>query len=254
MQDKGYLLVNVQLPDAASVERTKSVMHRIERIARATKTTAASKHTRGRSPGNRSCWAPTPRTSAPCTSCSTTSTAGPAADCPATPSPPSCRAISSDEINDGVVSVFGAPPVDGLGTAGGFKIMIEDRGDNGLDALAGRRRKRSSTPGSRTRELQDLFTSFRADTPWLFLDIDRAQAKTLGISMADIFDTLQVFLGSLYVNDFNCFGRTWQVNVQADANFRRQIEDIKQLKVRNAAGTMVPLGTVMPASARSAAR
>src|SRR5262249_8886957 len=87
--------------------------------------------------------------------------------------------------------------------------------------------------------------SFRANTPWLFLDIDRTEAKTMGVSMDEIFNTLQVQLGSYYVNDFNRFGRTWQVNVQADARFRRQVEDLKKLKVRSAQGDMVPLGTLL---------
>jgi multidrug efflux pump subunit AcrB len=153
------------------------------------------------------------------------------------------QASFQKEIREGLVNVFGAPPVDGLGTAGGFKIIIEDRGDSGLKTLQDAGDK-IVAEGSQIPSLQGLFSSFRADTPWLFLDIDRTQAKTMGVSMSELFNTLQVFLGSLYVNDFNRFGRTWQVNVQADANYRKQVEDIKQLKVRNAAGTMVPLGSM----------
>src|SRR5205085_2005486 len=97
--------------------------------------------------------------------------------------------------------------------------------------------------GNQTAGLRGLFTSFRANTPWLYLDIDRAEAKTMGVSLGELFNTLQVYLGSLYVNDFNRFGRTWQVNVQGEANFRKQIEDLKQFKVRNEQGGMVPLGT-----------
>ncbi len=141
------------------------------------------------------------------------------------------------------MNIFGAPPVDGLGTAGGFKIILEDRGDNGLRGLQETGEK-IVADGRQIDRLKDLFCSFRADTPWLFLDIDRDQAKTMGVSTAEIFNTLQVFLGSLYVNDFNRFGRTWQVNVQADADYRRRIEDLKQYKVRNLAGTMVPLGAM----------
>jgi multidrug efflux pump subunit AcrB len=92
--------------------------------------------------------------------------------------------------------------------------------------------------------LTGLFTSFRANTPWLYLDIDREQAKMMGVNMNEIFTTLQVYLGSLYVNDFNRFGRTWQVNVQGSADFRKQIEDLKQLKVRNERGDMVPFATM----------
>ena len=138
-----------------------------------------------------------------------------------------------DEIAEGVVNVLGAPPLEGLGTAGGFKIMIEDRGNSGLEIAAnGGRRHRGRRP-KQHRELRDLFTSFRANTPWLYLDIDRTAAKMMGVSMAEVFNTLQVYLGSLYVNDFNLFGRTWQVNVQAEQNFREQIDDLKQLKIRS---------------------
>jgi multidrug efflux pump subunit AcrB len=150
------------------------------------------------------------------------------------------------EIPDGAVNIFAAPPVEGLGTAGGFKMIVEDRGDSGLDALqaAG---ERIVDAGSNAQELRGLFSSFRSNTPWLYLDIDRTQAKTMGIPISEVFNTLQVCLGSLYVNDFNRFGRTWQVNVQADADTRRKIEDIKQIKIRNQSGSMVPLGTLITA-------
>ena len=99
--------------------------------------------------------------------------------------------------------------------------------------------------GSETGRLQGLFTSFRANTPWLFLDFDRTQAETMGLSMGDVFNTLQVYLASLYVNDFNRFGRTWQVNLQSEAKFREHIDDIRQLKIRNATGGMVPMSTLL---------
>src|SRR5439155_374344 len=92
--------------------------------------------------------------------------------------------------------------------------------------------------------LRRVYSSFRPATPWLYIDIDRQQARSMGVSMADVFNTLQVFLGSYYVNDFNRFGRTWQVNVQGDSDFRRQIEDLKQLKIRNDSGGMVPLSSI----------
>src|SRR5208283_3855725 len=140
------------------------------------------------------------------------------------------QADFQQEIKDGLVNVLGAPPIDGLGTAGGFKIIVEDRGDNGLPALQTVGEK-IVDDGSRIPLLQGLFSSFRADTPWLFLDIDRTQAKVQGVSMAEIFGTLQDYLGSFYVNDFNRNGRTWQVNVQADARYRKQVDDLWQLKV-----------------------
>jgi multidrug efflux pump subunit AcrB len=137
--------------------------------------------------------------------------------------------------------------VDGLGTAGGFKIVIEDRGDLGseeIEAVANRIVANGSTDPVFRSKLQGLFTSFRANTPWLYLDIDREKAKLLGVSIAELFNTLQVYLGSLYVNDFNRFGRTWQVNVQGDADFRKQIDDLSGLRVRSERGSMVPLGTL----------
>ena len=139
------------------------------------------------------------------------------------------------EVPDGLINVFGAPPVEGLGTAGGFKVVIEDRGDLGAENLQSVA-ERVIGSGSDNPDLTALFTGFRANTPWLFLDIDRSKLSTMGVSPAEAFNTLQVFLGSLYVNDFNKFGRTWQVNVQGEANFRKQIEDLKQLKIRASAG------------------
>jgi len=154
------------------------------------------------------------------------------------------QAALEKQIDDGVVNVFGAPPIEGLGTAGGFKIVIEDRTDAGPEALQQAAEKvveaGKSVPG-----LRDLFASFRVNTPWLYLDIDRSAARRMGLSMADVFNTLQVYFGSYYVNDFNRFGRTWQVNVQADARFRDSVEDLKQLKIRNADGNMVPLASLV---------
>ena len=163
---------------------------------------------------------------------------------PPTRSPTTSKNASGREIDDAVVGVYGAPPVDGLGTAGGFKIIVEDRSSNGLPTLQKATEQIVAAGRAKPAELQGMFSSFRADTPWLFLDINREQAKVLGLSVSDVFTTLQVFLGSLYVNDLNWSGRTWQVNVQSDARFRRQISDIKQLSVKNAAGQMVPLSTI----------
>ena len=142
------------------------------------------------------------------------------------------------------MSVFGAPAVDGLGNAGGFKLMVEATGDVNFDALQGQADKLAAK-GNRQPGLVGLFNGFRAGTPQLFVDVDRTKVRTMGVTLTDVFDTLQVYLGGFYVNDFNRFGRTWQVNVQADAPFRVDAEDAKQLKVRNADGDMVPLGAVV---------
>jgi multidrug efflux pump len=148
------------------------------------------------------------------------------------------------EVPDARVLVFGAPAVRGLGNAGGFKLMVEATGDVDFDALQARADDLAAR-GNRQPGLVGLFNGFRAGTPQLYADIDRTKVRTMGVALTDVFDALQAYLGSTYVNDFNRFGRTWQVNVQADALFRVDAETIKQLKVRNADGDMVPLGAVV---------
>jgi multidrug efflux pump len=138
------------------------------------------------------------------------------------------------------VNIFAAPPVEGLGTAGGFKIVVQDTNDNGLAALQ-KTADKVVAAGQEDQHLEGLFTSFRADTPWLELVIDRAQAKDRGVSIDDIRTTLESTVGPYYINDFNRFGRTWQVNVQARDVFRQSVEDIRLLEVRNNRGERVPL-------------
>ena len=238
-KDKGYLLVNVQLPDSASLGRTQEVVSRIEQHALKT---PGVKHTvaiAGQSvllSANGSNLASMfltldefhkrrdPRLRADAIAAQ-------------------LRRRFFGEIPDAVVSIFGAPPVDGLGTAGGLKIMIEDRGDNG-SAVLQKQTDSVVEKGNRTPGLIGLFTMFRANAPQLYVDVNRTKCKTLDVSLNDVFNTLQVYMGSLYVNDFNKFGRTWQVNLQADSKYRMRPEDVKQLKVRNAERQMVPLGTL----------
>ena len=148
------------------------------------------------------------------------------------------------EVRGAVVSAFGAPPIDGLGTTGGMKLIVEDRGNLGLGELQ-RVSDQIVARGNRTPGLQGLFSSSHANTPWLYLDIDRTKCMALGVQVSDVFNTLQVYLGSFYVNNFNEFGRTWQVNVQADERFRQQVPDITRLQVRNGQGDMIRLGTLM---------
>ena len=123
------------------------------------------------------------------------------------------------EVRGAVVTAFGAPPIEGLGTTGGFKMIVEDRGNLGLDELQ-RISDQLVARGNKTAGLQGLFNSARAGTPWLQLDFDRTKCMALGVAVSDVFMTLQVYPGSFYVNNFNEFGRTWQVNVQADRGFR----------------------------------
>ena len=149
-----------------------------------------------------------------------------------------------EEVGGAVVSAFGAPPIDGLGTTGGFKLIVEDRANLGLDQLQ-RFSKQIVDRAARTEGLADLFNSSGASTPWLYLDIDRTKCMVHGVQVSDIFNTLQVYLGSYYVNNFNEYGRTWQVNIQADSRFRYDVAAIRQLQVRNRLGQMVRLGTVL---------
>src|SRR3989442_19543 len=148
------------------------------------------------------------------------------------------------ELRDARVLVLPPPPVRGLGSTAGFKMMIQDRADLGLDALAGTAFG-MMVDGSQTPGLAAVFTTFTTRVPQIFVDVDRVKAKSMNVTLGDVNDTLQTYLGSLYVNDFNRFGRTYQVTAQADANFRLRAEDIGKLKTRNAAGDMVPLGTLV---------
>ena len=244
-QDKGYLLVNVQLPDSTSVEHTQAVMRRVEAIAAKA---PGVKHTVAISGQSLLLNANAPNFGAMYVMLDDFHHRA-SADLGGDAIAARLQGRFQDEIEDGLINVFGAPPVEGLGTAGGFKLVLEDRGDLGLEELQAQAEKvvgegNNAKDRARGPVVQDLFTSFRANTPWLFLDIDRSKAETLGVSMLEVFNTLQVYLGSLYVNDFNLFGRTWQVNVQGDTNFRKQIEDLKQLKIRNSAGGVVPLSTL----------
>jgi multidrug efflux pump len=147
------------------------------------------------------------------------------------------------EIPEAQVLVFGPPAVSGLGNAGGFKLMVEAIGDTDFEELQAQS-DNLTAKGNQQNGLVGLFNGFRARTPQLYIDIDRTKVKTMGVKLTDVFTALQAYLGSYYVNDFNRFGRTWQVNVQADAAFRADAQTIKQLKVRNADGDMVPLGSV----------
>ena len=148
------------------------------------------------------------------------------------------------QIPDGFAGMFPPPPVPGLGSTGGFKIQIEDRAGLGFEALA---QAQGAIMGRamQTPELAGMLASFQVNAPQVQVDIDRVKAKSQGVPLNTIFETLQVNLGSLYANDFNRFGRTYRVMVQADAPFRMQPEDIGRLKVRNSAGDMIPLSALL---------
>jgi multidrug efflux pump len=152
-------------------------------------------------------------------------------------------------IKDGFVIVVPAPPVNGLGTTAGFKLQVEDRTDLGYEALDAAMQK----VVGKARQAPELnpftvYSLYNIAVPQLNVDLDRTKAQQLGVNVQDVFDTMQIYLGSLYINDFNKFGRTYQVIAQADRQFRSKPDDILNLRTRNAAGAMVPLGAMVTVS------
>jgi multidrug efflux pump len=147
-------------------------------------------------------------------------------------------------IQDAFIVIFPPPPVQGLGTTGGFKLYLEDRGSLGYEALD-QATKAFLMKAYQTPELAGLFSTYQVNVPQLYADVDRTRARQLGVPVTEIFDTMQIYLGSLYVNDFNKFGRTYSVRVQADAPYRARAEDVGLLKVRSTSGDMVPLSALM---------
>jgi multidrug efflux pump len=239
IQDKGYLVANIQLPDSASLERTVEVTDTVEKIALETPGVAHTVAIPGTSfvlNANSSNYSNIFIILKPFQERRDLALTGEAIS-------GALRARLQQEVPEARVLVFGAPAVRGLGNAGGFKLMVEATGDVDFDALQAGTDKLAAQ-GNQQPGLVGLFNGFRAQTPQLYVDIDRVKAKTMGIPLTDVFDALQAYLGSYYVNDFNRFGRTWQVNVQADASFRVDADTVRQLKVRNGDGDMVPLGSV----------
>lgn len=237
MQDKGYLVTNIVLPDSASLERTLAATDTVERIALETPGVAHTLALPGMSyvlNANSSNYSnvfiilkPFHERHDHALGAETVAAR--------------IRARVAREVPEAQVLVFGAPPISGLARSAGFKMMLEGIGDVDFDELQ-TRADELADKGNQQPGLVGLFNSFRASTPQLYVDIDREKVKSMGVPLTDVFDALQAYLGSYYVNDFNRFGRTWQVNVQADAPFRTDAETIRQLKVRNADGDMVPLG------------
>ncbi|MDP9127196.1 MAG: efflux RND transporter permease subunit, partial [Pseudomonadota bacterium] len=147
-------------------------------------------------------------------------------------------------VKDAFIAIFPPPPVQGLGTIGGFKLQVEDRTDQGYEALD-EAMKAVQARAAKAPELLRVFSSYKINTPQLYADLDRTKAAQLGVDVGDVFDAMQIYLGSLYVNDFNKFGRTYQVIAQADRQFRSKPEDIMKLQTKNFEGKMVPLGAVI---------
>ncbi|MGO8751668.1 MAG: efflux RND transporter permease subunit [Thermoguttaceae bacterium] len=238
-QDKGRLVANVQLPDSASLERTTEVMDKIEKIALDTPGVAHIIANRGRSFILNAVSSNLGSAFIPLQPFHDRLDPSLSADGIAV----ELRRRFQREIPEARVNVFGAPAVDGLGMAGGFKLMVEMTGDVNLETLQAQADDLAAR-GNQTPGLVGLFSIFRARTPQLYVNVDRTKVKTMGVDLTSVFDALQAYLGAYYVNDFNRFGRTWQVNVQADAPFRTDAEAVKQLKVRNSSDDMVPLGSV----------
>ncbi len=262
-QDMGYFMVNAQLPDAASRERTEDVINRMAAIVHDTPGINHSSAITGSSLllnavgsnfgslfvmldqfNNRH--EPHLHSDAIIAK---------------------LRARFTKEIPEAQIAVFGPPPIRGVGRSGGFKLMIKDLGDQPPRALQGRsdnlvelgntmvldqagvpikltRKQREAGTRTGKNALTGLISPFRANVPTLFVDFNRAQAMAMEVPLKDAFDTMQIYLGSMYVNDFNLYGRTWQVILQADAPFRDKIDDIRRLQVRNNRGEMVPLGAL----------
>jgi multidrug efflux pump len=152
--------------------------------------------------------------------------------------------IKFSKIQDAFIAMFPPPPVSGLGTIGGFKLQIEDRAGLGYEALS-EATKAFVAKASAQKELVGLFTSYQINVPQLYADIDRTKARQLSVPVPSVFETMQIYLGSLYVNDFNKFGRTYSVRVQADAKYRARADDVGLLKVRSDNNEMVPLSTLL---------
>jgi multidrug efflux pump len=239
-QDQGRLIVNVQLPDSASVQRTievmaqvESIAHQIEGIAHTTTISGMSFLQQATASNFGSIFVilePFEKRRGPHLGADAIMAC--------------LRRAWAAQIKEAEVTVFGAPPIPGLGVAGGFKLMVEDRGALGLPILQQQTddlvAKLRQTPG-----LVGVFTLFRSDTPQLYMDINRTKVESLGVSINDLNQTLGVYLGSLYVNSFNEFGRHWQVTVQAEGAYRARTSDVNLLQVRNQWGEVVPLGTLV---------
>jgi len=236
-QDKGYLVSLAQLPNGATLDRTEDVIRKMSDIA--------LKH-----PGVKNAVA------FPGLSINGFTNSPNSGIVFATLKPSeerhtpelSANAIAADlnkqyaSIQEAFIAVFPPPPVQGLGTVAGFKLYIEDRAGLGLGPLF-KETTATIQQGNQTPGLAGVFSSFDINVPQIDSHVDREKAKTYGIPLANVFDTMQVYLGSLYVNDFNRFGRTYQVNVQAESAYRLHPEDIGHLRTRNAQGEMIPLGS-----------
>jgi multidrug efflux pump len=238
-QDKGYLAMMAQLPDAASLERTSAVIDHLSKIARDTPGVKATIDLAGLSPISLTASPNAGTIFVILEDFEVRKKTGRSSDIIVADIRRKCASIQ-----EAFVGVFPPPSVQGLGIVGGFKMQVQDRGGLGLPALQAATYQLMGA-ANQQGSVQGVLTSFRAGVPQFYVDVDRVKAKSMKVPLSEVFDTLQIYLGSLYVNDFNLFGRTYQVTAQADAPFRREPKDILDLKTRNAAGEMVPLSTLV---------
>ncbi|HEX4000120.1 MAG TPA: multidrug efflux RND transporter permease subunit [Pirellulales bacterium] len=240
-QDQGYLIVALALPDAAAIDRTDAVLNRMSAIALKRRGIEGTFAITGLNL---------------LTGTNQTNTAAmflPLKSFRERSGDPeqSAKALTEylteqySHIQEGFCIVLLPPPVQGIGQAGGFKMQVEDRSGRATPQQLEAATDAVVADASQDPRLTSLFTSFRANVPQLYADVDRIKAKKENVSVTDIFQTLQVDLGSFYINDFNYLGRTYKVIAHADAPFRAVASDVGQLKTRNGAGAMVPLRTVM---------
>jgi multidrug efflux pump len=241
-QDKQYLVAFAQLPDASSLERTEAVVKQMSDIALAQPGVAHSVAFPGLSING--------FTNSPNSGIVFT----PLDDFNLRQDPSlSATAIAAElnqkfaAIEGAFIAIFPPPPVQGLGTIGGFRLQIQDRANYGYEELY-KVTMQVMQKAWATPELSGVFSSYQVNVPQLDLDIDRTKAKQQSVSLDEVFQTLQAYMGSIYVNDFNQFGRTYQVNMQADEQFRQTAEQISQLKVRSEQGQMIPLGSFIKVS------
>jgi multidrug efflux pump len=239
-QDQGRFYIAVQLPDAASLERTQKACDHIQRLVQNLPGVEHVTEIAGQSftlNANGSYFGqffvsfkPFEERRDPALSADAITNR--------------VRGLLAKELPEAQAAIFTPPPVSGLGSANGFKFIVEDRNNLGLAALE-KQVERLIERSRKSDKVENLYSVFRANVPQLFMDIERDKCEAMGVNPLDVFLTLQIYLGSLYVNDFNKFSRTWQVNVQAEGEYRNNPDKIRLLQVRNNNGEMVPLGSVV---------
>ena len=236
-EDQGYFFVNVELPDGASMQRTEAVLDRVNRALENTPGVANYITIGGFSMLNDVQGSNFGAAIATLENWSERSREEHVEQLMANLQ----RYLFT--IQEGRALAFGPPPITGLGNATGFSMELQDRGGVGLQQLQTFANDLVAA-GNASPVVERLNQNFTANVPQLFVDVDRYRVKTYGVPLQTVFSTLQANLGSAYVNDFNIFGRTWRVQVQADQQFRSKVSDIDRLEVRNAAGDMIPMGTL----------